>query len=63
MKLFEADFRYEVRNEPVCLNCTHFKDNECSVIPDWDCYNDCPANWTPPVGFGCSLFTGEPDDK
>ena len=53
---------YDSYEESVCLNCTHFKDTECTVIQDWNCYDDCPANWTPPVGFGCNLFIGEPDD-
>ena len=54
---------YDSYEESTCLNCTHFKDTECTVIPDWNCYDDCPANWTPPVGFGCNLFTGEPDES
>ena len=52
---YYEDMLDEQENE-ICENCKHLKKNECIQLNDWDCYNDSPANWTPPKDFGCNKF-------
>ena len=47
----------EVCYNRMCKNCRFYENYECQVIDDWDCYNDEPAQWTPPSeDFGCNKF-------
>lgn len=39
-----------------CENCKHYDNSGCLIIGDWDCYNDEPCNWMPPLDFGCLKF-------
>lgn len=45
---------YESRT---CKNCKHLSDGRCTLIGDWDCYNDDFIDWCPPSDdFGCNSF-------
>jgi len=47
---------YDDFESRICENCKHLQNGECSIINDWDCYNDSPAQWMPPKDFGCNKY-------
>ncbi len=44
------------QKDKTCKTCIYLLNFQCQKLDDWDCYNDEPSFWIPPLNFCCNLY-------